>query len=65
MLEVFDKGFKKLALLQNAFNTSEELKINSINYFHFSLPDTDHKNEFCKPFNYVGLIMGSYTELCL
>ncbi len=53
MLELYDKNRKKIAILQNAYNMVEELKINSVNYFTFTLPYNDIKNEHCQTFNFV------------
>ena len=53
MLEVFDKDLKRVAYLENAFEIIEDIKINSINYLNFNLPNDDPKIEFLKPFHYV------------
>lgn len=53
MLEVYDKQRKKVAILQNALNIREELTINAVSYFYFSLPYNDAKNQYCQPFYYV------------
>jgi phage minor structural protein len=53
VLEVYDPNRVKTAILQNAFDMREELKMNAVSYFYFSLPGQDPKNEFCKPFHYV------------
>lgn len=53
MLEVYDKQRRLVGILQNAYNLSEELKINAVNYFSFSLPYNDPKNEYCQPYSYI------------
>lgn len=53
MLEVFNKERQKVAILENAFDVKEELKINAIDHLTFSLPHNDRKNDFCQPFFYV------------
>jgi phage minor structural protein len=53
MLEIFDKNRKLTAILENAFNMTEELIINSISTFEFMLPENDPKNSVCQPFYYV------------
>ncbi|MBL7575361.1 phage minor structural protein, N-terminal region [Peptoniphilus asaccharolyticus DSM 20463] len=53
MLEVFDKNLKRVAYLENAFGIIEDLKINSINYLNFKIPNNDPKVTYLKPFYYV------------
>ncbi len=53
ILEVFDRNRKRLAYLENAFNISEDIKINSIYYLNFSIPEDDPKVEFLQPYYYV------------
>lgn len=53
MLEIFDKQDRKIAILENAIDIIENLKINAISTLEFSLPYDDKKNEHCKSFNYV------------
>ena len=53
MIEVFDAGLKKLAILQNAYDVKESLNINAIYHLTFSLPYQDPKQKYCQPFNYV------------
>jgi phage minor structural protein len=63
MLEVYDKTFKKLAILQNAFGIQEIEKINAVSEFSFSLPDTDVKIKFCDPFNYIRYNGGDFYRI--
>lgn len=42
-----------LADLENAYNIVEEEKINTISHISFSLPYNDHKNQYCRAFNYI------------
>ena len=63
MLEVFDKQNKRLGVLQNAFNVSENEKINAISTLSFSLPYSDPKNDYCQPFNRVRLNGGQLYRI--
>lgn len=49
MLEIFDLNRKKQAVLQNAYNISEVIRINAASTFEFSLPKNDYKNSYCNP----------------
>ena len=53
MLQLFDRNFRKIAILENAYQVQEEQSINAVNYLSFTLPDTDPKNELCEPFYFV------------
>ncbi len=53
MIEIFDMSHRRVAIAENAHAISEQQRINSIWYLHFSLPYQDPKNKFCKPFHYV------------
>lgn len=53
MLEIFDKNRRRIAIAENAYDVSEDQKINALWYLYFSLPFNDPKNEYCQPFNYV------------
>ncbi|MDD7352004.1 MAG: phage tail protein [Peptoniphilaceae bacterium] len=53
MLEVFNKNLKRIAYLENAFEIVEDIKINSINYLNFKIPNNDFKVKFLKPFYYI------------
>ena len=54
MTEVFDRASRRrVAVLENAHNVSEEQRINAVWQLRFSLPWDDPKNQFCKPFHYV------------
>lgn len=53
MLEIFDKNRRRIAIVENAYDVSEDQKINALWYLYFSLPFDDSKNEYCQPFNYV------------
>lgn len=53
MLEVFNLNRQKVAILQNAFNITEQIKLNEVNTFNFSLPYNDEKNKYCQPLYYV------------
>lgn len=53
MIEIFDKSRKRVAICENAYDVSEDQKINALWYLYFSLPFDDPKTEYCQPFNYV------------
>lgn len=53
MLEVFDLAKKRTAILENAFNVSETVKLNAVSQLSFELPITDEKTTFCQPRHYV------------
>lgn len=53
MLEVFDLAKKRTAILENAFNVSETVKLNAVSQLSFEIPITDEKTTFCKPRHYV------------
>lgn len=53
MLNVYDLERKKTAVLQNAFNVTEEQELNKIYTLSFTLPDADDKVKYCQPFHYV------------
>lgn len=65
MLEVYDRELKKIAILENALNVSEEENINAVSYFNFSLPYNDVKNKYCRPFYFVRLDNGPFYRLML
>ena len=53
MLQLFDRNYRKIAILENAYQIQEEQSINAVNYLSFTLPDTDPKNELCESFYFV------------
>lgn len=54
MTEVFDRASRRrVAVLENAHDVSEEQRINAVWQLRFSLPWDDPKNQFCRPFHYV------------
>lgn len=63
MLEVFNRNLKKIAILENALDVSDEENLNAISYFNFSLPYNDAKNKYCNPFYFVRLDNGPYYRL--
>ncbi|MCL2313345.1 MAG: phage tail protein, partial [Firmicutes bacterium] len=52
-LRVYNLQRQLTGILQNAYNMKEDLVINAISHFEFSLPLDDHKNNLCKPFHYI------------
>lgn len=63
MLEVYDKELKKIAILENAVQLSEEIRINSVGYFYFSLPYNDSKTKYCKPFHFIRYNDGDFYRI--
>ena len=63
MLEVYDKELKKIAILENAVQLSEEIRINSVGYFYFSLPYNDMKVQYCKPFHFIRYNNGDFYRI--
>lgn len=53
MIEIFDRALRRVAIAENAHASSEQQRINAVWYLYFSLPYSDLKNRFCKPFHYV------------
>lgn len=52
--QVFDgKTRKRLAYLENAFDVSYSLKVNTLWTASFKLPYSDHKKAYCQSLNYV------------
>lgn len=51
-VNVYDMNLQKTAVLQNAYNITEEQELNKIYSLSFSIPSTDEKTAFCKPFHY-------------
>ena len=52
MMNVYDLDRKRVAVLQNAYNITEEQTINQIYTLKFDIPSTDDKIQFCQPFAY-------------
>ncbi len=53
MIEVFNRDFQRVAILEHAFSISLDEKINTLAYLTFSMPIDDPKTEHCQPFCYV------------
>lgn len=51
-VNVYDMNLQKTAVLQNAYNITEEQELNRIYSLSFSIPSTDEKTAFCRPFHY-------------
>ena len=51
-VNVYDMKLQKTAVLQNAYNITEEQELNKIYSLSFNIPSTDEKTAFCKPFHY-------------
>lgn len=50
---IYDQSMKRLAILENAYNVSYVQKMNALWTASFTLPASDEKNIYCKPFNFV------------
>ena len=53
MLRVFRRDRQLIGILENAYGITERQVLNSVSTFSFALPEDDHKNSLCQPFNYV------------
>jgi len=53
MLEVFDRSRNLVGILHNAFNITEEIRLNALNTLTFALPADDAKNDMCQAFHIV------------
>lgn len=54
MLELFSRGeMRRVAVLENAFDIVEVLRLNDVSSLRFSLPAQDPKNALCVTFAYV------------
>jgi len=62
-LTVYSPTRRPLGILQNAFNIHENVKLNSISSFSFSLPADDTKNHLCQPFNTVNYANGQVYRI--
>ena len=63
MLEICDRNRSKLAILHNAVNLVERIRLNGVSNFSFSLPITDTKNEYCQYFNFIRYKKGEYYRI--
>lgn len=52
---VYDQTMKRLAYLDKAFDISYTTKLNALWTASFSMPASDHKNEYCRPYHFVEL----------
>jgi phage minor structural protein len=55
MIEVYDKSFKKLCILDKAFDVNYTQEMNKLHTMEFTLLLNDEKNAYCEPFNYIKL----------
>jgi len=62
MIHVYDRNRRLQAICGNAFDISEELKINSLNHLSFSLPKESPDNRYCQPYNLVRYETRGYTS---
>lgn len=51
MIEIFTRDRRRLAVLENALDVSEDQRANALWYLSFSLPENDPKNSHCQPFH--------------
>lgn len=63
MFEIFNRNRQRVAIAENAFNVTEDRKINSLWYFSFSLPYGDPKNDYCSPFCFVRYNDGEFYRI--
>lgn len=57
-LIVYNRDFKKIAIINTAFNVEYNLKLNALYTARFTMYKNDPKNEFLQPFNFVELYDG-------
>lgn len=63
-IAVYDQRMKRLAYLDKAFDMSYTTKLNALWTASFSMPASDHKNEYCQPYYFVELFdNGKRVEL--
>ena len=62
-LIVSDADRRDIADLQNAYEITEEQRINSISHLSFTLPYNDPKNIYCTAFNYVRIPDGQLYRI--
>ena len=60
-VNVYDMNLQKTAVLQNAYNITEEQELNKIYSLSFNIPSTDEKTAFCKPFHISVMGLDSFT----
>jgi len=63
MVRVYDERRRQTAVLENAKNVKESVRINAISTLSFALPENDHKNRHCKPFAYVNYDEGQLYRI--
>ena len=62
--QIFNAQMRRLAYLENAMTISYAMPLNALWTAAFSLPASDPKNEYCRPFNFVKLYDGAeYVDL--
>lgn len=63
-IAVYDQRMKRLAYLDKAFDMSYTTKLNALWTASFSMPASNHKNEYCQPYYFVELFdNGKRVEL--
>lgn len=63
MLEVFDRDLKRVAILENAFDIADDLRINALSFLNFALPLDDPKRRYCLPRWYVRYNGGEFYRI--
>ena len=63
-IEVFDKNFKRIAVLDKAYNIGYTKEKDKLSTAEFTLAIDDEKNQYCKPFNYINVYEnGEYVDM--
>lgn len=58
IIRIYDRGMRKLAYLNNAYDIGYDLALNELWHANFAMPADDPKVQFCQPFNYVEIYDG-------
>ena len=57
--QIFGRNMKRLAYLDNAFDVSYSLEVNTLWTASFSIPADDKKNQYCEQLNYIRIYDGN------
>ncbi len=63
LMECFDGSRKRVAILQNAFEVNETIKLNDVAELKFRMPVIDEKNRYCTARNYVRFDHGAMYRI--
>lgn len=63
MLELYDRNLKRIAVLENAFDRTEERRLNGVGEYRFGMPADDPKAALLTPLSFVREEGGDYYRL--